>query len=84
MKIGLSLLNDKDNSIIEPLAERILGRFASKRIIHPETKEVILEAGEMISENVVAKVVKAGIKKVEIRSVLTCKSSPILTRNFTP
>ena len=69
------LLNDKDNSIIEPLAERILGRFASKRIIHPETKEVILEAGEMISENVVAKVVKAGIKKVEIRSVLTCKSN---------
>ena len=69
------LINEKDGSVIEPLAERILGRFASKRIVNPETKEVILEAGEMITENVVAKVTKAGIKKVEIRDVLTCKSN---------
>lgn len=69
------LLNDKDNTIIEPLAERILGRFASKRIINPETKEVIVEAGEMITENAVAKITKAGIKRVEIRSILTCKSN---------
>ncbi len=69
------LLNDKDNTIIEPLAERILGRFASKRIINPETKEVIVEAGEMITENAVAKITKAGIKKIEIRSILTCKSN---------
>ena len=69
------LLNDKDNTIIEPLAERILGRFASKRIVNPETKEVIVEAGEMINENHVAKITKAGIKKIEIRSVLTCKSN---------
>ncbi len=69
------LLNDKDNTIIEPLAERILGRFASKRIVNPETKEVIVEAGDMITENAVAKITKAGIKKVEIRSILTCKSN---------
>ena len=69
------LINDKDNTIIEPLAERILGRFASKKIVNPETKEVIVEAGEMITENAVAKITKAGIKKVEIRSVLTCKSN---------
>ena len=68
------LLNDKDNSVIESLEERILGRFASKKIINPETKETILEAGEMITENVVAKIKKAGIKRVEIRSVLTCKT----------
>ena len=68
------LLNDKDGSIIESLDERILGRFASKKIINPETKETILEAGEMITENIVSKIKKAGIKKVEIRSVLTCKT----------
>ena len=68
------LLNDKDGSVIESLEERILGRFSSKKIINPETKEVILEAGEMITENIVAKIKKAGIKKVEIRSVLTCKT----------
>ena len=69
------LVNDKDGTIIEPLAERILGRFASKKIVNPETKEVIVEAGEMITENAVAKITKAGIKKVEIRSILTCKSN---------
>ena len=68
------LINDKDGSVIESLEERILGRFASKKIIDPETKEVILPAGEMITENVVAKIKKAGIKRVEIRSVLTCKT----------
>ena len=68
------LLNDKDNSVIESLDERILGRYASKNIIHPETKEIILEAGEMITENIVAKIKKADIKRVEIRSVLTCKT----------
>ena len=68
------LVNDKDNTIIEPLAERILGRFASKKIIDPETKEVIVDAGEMITENAVVKITKAGIKKVEIRSILTCKA----------
>ena len=68
------LVNDKDNTIIEPLSERILGRFASKKIIDPETKEVIVDAGEMITENAVVKITKAGIKKVEIRSILTCKA----------
>ena len=68
------LINDKDGSVIESLEERILGRFASKKIINPETKETILEAGEMITENIVSKIKKAGIKRVEIRSVLTCKT----------
>ena len=68
------LLNDKDGSIIEPLEERILGRFTTKKIIDPETKKTICEAGEMINESVVAKIKKAGITSVEIRSSLTCKT----------
>ena len=71
--MAYDLLNDKDGSVIESLDERILGRYASKKIINPETKETILEAGEMITENIVKKIKAAGIKKVEIRSVLTCK-----------
>ncbi len=67
------LINDKDGSVIEPLAERILGRYTAQKIINPETKEVILDKGEMITENIVAKIEKAGIKRVEIRSILTCK-----------
>ena len=68
------LLNDKDGSVIEPLEERILGRFAAKKIVNPDTKDVICEAGEMITENVASKIKKAGLTKVEIRSALTCKS----------
>ncbi len=67
------LINDKDGSVIEPLSERILGRYSAQRIINPTTKEVILEKGEEINENIVAKIEKAGIKRVEIRSILTCK-----------
>ncbi len=72
--IVYDLINDKDGSVIESLQERILGRYASKKIINPETKETILEAGEMINENIVSKIAKCGIKRVEIRSVLTCKT----------
>ncbi|MBO4245137.1 MAG: DNA-directed RNA polymerase subunit beta' [Bacilli bacterium] len=67
-------INDKDGTLIESLYERIVGRFAAQKIVHPETKAVLCEAGEMITENIANKIVKAGIKKVEIRSILTCKT----------
>ena len=68
------LVNDKDGSVIESLGERILGRYSAKKIINPETKEMILDKGEMINENIVKKIEDAGIKRVEIRSALTCKT----------
>ena len=69
------LIDNKDGSIIEPLNERILGRFTIKKVVHPETKALIVEKGEMINENMVAKIEQAGIKELEIRSILTCKSA---------
>ena len=68
------LLNDKDGAVIESLQERILGRYTAKKVLDPNTKEVIVDKDEMINENIAAKIVKAGVKKVEIRSVLTCKT----------
>ena len=68
------LLNDKDGSVIESLGERILGRYSAQKIVHPETKAMILDKGEMINENIVKKIEDAGIKRVEIRSALTCKT----------
>ena len=65
--------DDKSGAIIEPLEERILGRYSATKIIHPETKTMIVDKNEMITENIVAKIKKAGIKQVEIRSALTCK-----------
>ncbi len=68
------LINDKDGSVIEPLAERILGRYTAKKVVNPETKEVIIDKNEMITENIVKKITDAGITQVEIRSALTCKT----------
>ncbi len=67
-------VDEKSGAIIEPLAERILGRFTAQKIINPETKEVIVDKDVMITENDLPKIAVAGIKKVEIRSVLTCKT----------
>ncbi len=60
--------------IIEPLYDRIEGRISWEDIANPETGDIIVRAGEMISLRQADKIVKAGISKVKIRSVLTCKS----------
>ena len=67
-------VDEKSGTIIEPLEDRIIGRYTATKVINPETKELIIDKNEMINENIAKKIVKAGIKKVEIRSALTCKS----------
>ena len=63
----------KNEEIVETLYERILGRTAVHDVLHPETDEVIVEAGEEITEVVGQAIEAAGIEEVEIRSVLTCE-----------
>jgi DNA-directed RNA polymerase subunit beta' len=63
----------KNDDIVEPLYDRILGRTSVHDILHPETQEVIVSAGELIIEDVAALIEKVGIDEVEIRSVLTCE-----------
>ncbi len=67
-------IDEKSGTIIESLEDRIIGRYTATKVINPETKELIIDKNEMINENIAKKIVKAGIKKVEIRSALTCKS----------
>ncbi len=62
------------NEIIESLEERLLGRYARKAIVHPETGEVIVGANELITEDLAKQTIKAGIEKVTIRSVFTCNT----------
>lgn len=72
---GLLISEIKDgNEIIEKLSDRLLGRFANEDVRHPETGEVIVHRNEMITESIASAIIKAGIKKVPIRSVLTCRS----------
>ena len=69
-----AFVDDKDG-IIEPLYDRILGRFTNKKVINPETKEVIIDKNEYITEAIADKIIKAGITEVEIRTALTCRTN---------
>ncbi|HID28751.1 MAG TPA: DNA-directed RNA polymerase subunit beta', partial [Desulfobacterales bacterium] len=60
--------------IIKKIGERVLGRVALEDIRDPYTDEVLVHANEEIDEEKVAKIDNAGLTKVGIRSVLTCKS----------
>ena len=58
---------------IEPLGDRILGRYTVKPIYHPETGELIVGGNEMITYDIRDKIIAAGITEVEIRTVFTCR-----------
>lgn len=62
--------------IIEPLAERILGRTTASQIINTKDNSVILDKGIIISEDDIEKIEKAGIDQVKVRSALTCDTQP--------
>jgi len=60
--------------IIETAGERVLGRVALQEIKDPFTDEVIVKANEAIDEALAEKIDRAGIERVNIRSVLTCRA----------
>ena len=72
---GLTVFDIKDgNHVLEPLAERLEGRYLLHDAVHPETGEVIWNKDDMITGEAAKKIVDAGIESIEIRSVLTCHS----------
>ena len=58
----------------EPLSERIVGRVVQEDVYHPITEELIVEAGDIITEVIADKIEDANIDSVYIRTVLTCES----------
>ncbi len=62
------------DEVVSTLAERILGRVSVHDVINPHTSEILVKAGEEITEAKAQAVEDAGIEMVEIRSVLTCES----------
>ncbi len=61
-------------AVIEPLWERLAGRIAAEDVVHPETGELLVAKGEMISDDAARAIDEAGIEEVKIRSVLVCKT----------
>jgi len=64
----------KNEEIVESLGERILGRVSLHDVYNPLNKEIIVNSGEEISEEVVKLIENTPIEKVEVRSPLTCES----------
>jgi len=72
---GLVCTEVKNNEdVVASLGERILGRVSVHDVIHPLTSEVLVHAGEEITDVIAKKIEESPIESVEIRSVLTCES----------
>ncbi|WP_066688020.1 DNA-directed RNA polymerase subunit beta' [Christensenella intestinihominis] len=67
------LTNTSGKEVIEPLADRIRGRYTSQDVIDKDGN-VIIKANEMITNEIAERIEKAGIEEVYIRTVFTCKS----------
>ena len=64
----------KNEELVETLYDRILGRTTLHDVYHPETDELIIAAGEELTEEISIQIENSPIESVEIRSVLTCES----------
>ena len=64
----------ENNEVVEPLKDRLLGRYVIGDVLHPTTGEVIVEDGTLLYEKDVKKITAAGVDKVYVRSVLRCKA----------
>ncbi|GJM62072.1 MULTISPECIES: DNA-directed RNA polymerase subunit beta' [Persicobacter] len=72
---GIEMEALKDNEeIVEPLGERILGRVSVHDVEDPLTGDIIVEAGQEISEVLVQRIEESAVEMVEVRSVLTCET----------
>ena len=64
----------KNEEVIESLGARIVGRTSLNDVIHPITKEILVEAGDEINSDHVDLIEAAPIETVEVRSALTCEA----------
>ncbi|MFA5101306.1 MAG: DNA-directed RNA polymerase subunit beta', partial [Candidatus Omnitrophota bacterium] len=71
--IRIGALKEGDE-IIESLRERIAGRVSLDNVVNLLTDEIIIQSGEMITEEKAKAIEEAGIERIRIRSVLTCES----------
>jgi DNA-directed RNA polymerase subunit beta' len=58
--------------VIESLRDRILGRVAAIEVMHPETQDVLIPAGQMLDEDTLDLLEQAGVDEVKVRTPLTC------------
>ena len=64
-------------NILVSLSERVLGRVIAENIKHPISGEVIIKKGKLIDEEDCEKIDAAGVKSVNVYSVITCASKRV-------
>lgn len=62
------------SELIEPLIDRLEGRYVKETVRHPETNEVILGSNELITPDIAKEIVNSGLEEVYIRSAFTCNT----------
>ncbi len=67
-------LKGQHPQVIVTLQDRLIGRFSVHDVIDPKTGEVIVKGNTLINEDDASKIVAAGIKEVEIRTLFTCET----------
>ena len=60
--------------VIESLRDRVLGRTAAEDVLHPESRAVLVKAGEMLDEDVIDELEVQGVDEVKVRTALTCET----------
>ncbi|HPN32484.1 MAG TPA: DNA-directed RNA polymerase subunit beta' [bacterium] len=68
-----ALKSSEGEKELETLKQRIVGRVSVETITHPGTGETLVEANELLTEETAEAIEKAGIERVDIRSVMTCE-----------
>jgi DNA-directed RNA polymerase subunit beta' len=72
---GISVGALKDNEeVVAPLSDRIEGRVSVHDVYDPHTDELIVEANEVITDEIADRIAETSIEEIEIRSVLTCEA----------
>jgi DNA-directed RNA polymerase subunit beta' len=71
--ISYSAIKDGED-IVEPLRDRIIGRYTLERVKHPITGELVVDVNEEITDEIAAAIEAAGVETVRIRTVLTCEA----------
>ncbi len=72
---GITVSDIRDgNEMIEPLTERLQGRYLVEDMMHPETGELLCDKDTLIDSDIAERIVKAGVGETIIRSVLDCRA----------
>ena len=72
---GIVVRDIKDgNQVLEPLEERLIGRYVLEDVYDPNTKELIVDKNTMITTDIAAKIVATGIEELKVRSSLCCRT----------